>query len=1047
MILREQIHPIVQKALYRKIDALNRVKVGDINGNNYFNLGNLNILEPATEPGTNPVEQMLSRGCWTKVSAAVFGTKKIKNIDVDTETIVYLSSYRDKKGNLINQPLSFRNGFNEKNYSDSMLKGHAGITSITSDYKNFFIKESVVNFICPDPETFQDINDVFLKHGQYVSIEFGWGIESSKEMPKLDSDELRKLNENIRARNLKGAGNYQCLVGLVSNFTFDQRADGGYEGSFTVISAGKNILYSSIPTGNLQDNVTFAQRKKIAQGEDATQVQKQDWELLRTSFATFNAAINNLDGVVDEHLSKVIEPELDYTTEPTNQGQINFQNALNANRKKKDYEVEGGGPSTRTRAVQNVYSSQARSRPGSVLYYYKDGAMRLQANTGTKGGKLDDVKRFVSWGWFEDYILNSFFSYELKGGVKLGEIRSTTVRESSDKVREELSNKCQTSNNLSSMGLDSIILPGKTITPKKKIDLDDLPILNTLEALGLTQSEISGTENNDDTVSIQGVEFQKREKVMNQKTAININRLNTILRVFDKTFKRFEKQDITITETKQETKQDITDPETNKVTGTITETTTTAENTGQHGFIRNMVFNIDYITESFTGVSSLEIGLRKFWAKVAGEYGGFWNFAIVNDENNSGKIGIVDTYYNPQLDLPTMLENRSKRSDFINYKRKKDVTMLNDTTDKIFTFPLYSKDSIVKDFSIGINLSAEAVSLAVYGSNSDADLGGDSNKGISEPGIRAYSLLLNKNFNPEVKGSRTNGSSTVMSGIETPLQENGKGYASTIQQFRGLEPLKKGEGINFSEITDIKDDTHKILTDLLEKESTEDPNQTNVVYDIDTLDPNFKTYFVYNPKTGTLKDSFKQFMISTINKSENPNVDSNYTRLKPIIPIDLDLTIDGIGGLKPGDLFRVDYLPQPYRDFCYFIIFNVSQEITTGGWSTKIKAKAIADFEKLRSPLGSAYQVKGKEKEEPENENVVVLENFLDFAIQDEIDRIKRRARDSQNLSGTSFFPAGNVIKKVLGITTNNTYTNDEVVSINPSYASNTPEDSGTTIG
>ena len=80
-------------------------------------------------------------------------------------------------------------------------------------------------------------------------------------------------------------------------------------------------------------------------------------------------------------------------------------------------------------------------------------------------------------------------------------------------------------------------------------------------------------------------------------------------------------------------------------------------------------------------------------------------------------------------------------------------------------------------------------------SHSDKEIGGDSNKGISEPGIRAYSLLLNKNFNPEVKGSRTNGSSTVMSGIETPLQENGKGYASTIQQFRGLEPLKKGEGI------------------------------------------------------------------------------------------------------------------------------------------------------------------------------------------------------------------------------------------------------------
>ena len=107
-------------------------------------------------------------------------------------------------------------------------------------------------------------------------------------------------------------------------------------------------------------------------------------------------------------------------------------------------------------------------------------------------------------------------------------------------------------------------------------------------------------------------------------------------------------------------------------------------------------------------------------------------------------------------------------------------------------------------------------------------------------------------------------------------------------------------------------------------------------------------------------------MLSSINKSENPRNESNYTKLKPIIPLDLDMTIDGIGGLKPGDLFRVDYLPQPYTEFCYFMIFNVSQEITTAGWSTKIKAKAIADFERLRSPAGVDYQIKDGD-DQPEN--------------------------------------------------------------------------------
>ena len=39
---------------------------------------------------------------------------------------------------------------------------------------------------------------------------------------------------------------------------------------------------------------------------------------------------------------------------------------------------------------------------------------------------------------------------------------------------------------------------------------------------------------------------------------------------------------------------------------------------------------------------------------------------------------------------------------------------------------------------------------------------------------------------------------------------------------------------------------------------------------------------------------------------------SNYQLNKTIIPLELDMTIDGVGGLKPGNLFRIDYLPKIY---------------------------------------------------------------------------------------------------------------------------------------
>ena len=1063
MILREHIHPYIQRALYRKIDGLNRIRVGDINATNFFQVGDLDILEP--RDASNPVDQMLSRACWAKVSTAIFDEEfnydkaesrfqaakkqslKIGGEEPEREEpndiMVTLSSYRDDDGNLVNQPLAFnKNPYtSSKNY---MFRGHAGITSISSEYKNFFIKESVVNFICPDPEAFQDINDIFLKHGQYVAIEFGWGIEPDKTMSGLNSTKLRELNENIRVRNLKGSGNYQCLVGLVSNFTFNQRTDGGYEGSFTVISAGKNILYTGIPTGNLEDNVTFAQRKAIA--ADGTDEQKQDWELLRKSFATFNAAIENLDSVVDEHIGDNIENvELHFTGAQSAGAEREFRRRLDE-AKKEDVAGQDPGlyqpvfgayqPLTGTNVEVFLEETKGKTK-GSVLSFYKDGAMRIDSNSMVKrGGELNGVKRFVSWGWFEDYILNSFFSYELKTGIKLNEVRSTFASKPIDsdedggqkKQKFEFeSNKCQTSFSLSSLGLDSIILPGKTILPRL-IDLNTLDqeenFLNTYEVVSeFTKEQIAARE----VVVVNGVAFKFKKKKMDDKLANNINNLTTMFRIFDTKFKSFEPQD-------------YEKPNDNGayVAGFL------LRNKGTHGRIRNMVFNIEYIQEAFANVSSLEVGLRKFWAKVSGDYGGYWDFGIANDEVNSGKIGIIDLHYNPQPDLPDMLENRSKRKDFINHQKKKDGEILTDGTDKIFTFPLYSKDSIVKDFSLSVNLSPEAVTLAVYGSHSDRDIGGDSNKGLSEPAIRAYSLLLNKNFKFRVgdrKGTKAFGASSIISGIKTPLQENGKGYASTIERPEDMatrdfvKPLRKGEGIHFMGINDIKDDTKKILTDLLEKESTEEQHDTNIFYDFNVEAPNANNvhrqkYFVYNVKSGILKDSFKQFMLSSINKSENPRNESNYTKLKPIIPLDLDMTIDGIGGLKPGDLFRVDYLPQPYKEFCYFMIFNVSQEITTAGWSTKIKAKAIADFERLRSPEGVDYQIKDGD-DPPENKKPndnIVLREFLDFSILDEAQRIKERNQQltnkmfySPDFGGNTIFDLGGTSPIPEGTQTNNT--------------------------
>tara|TARA_B100001564_G_scaffold110637_1_gene91695 strand:- start:68 stop:520 length:453 start_codon:yes stop_codon:yes gene_type:complete len=61
------------------------------------------------------------------------------------------------------------------------------------------------------------------------------------------------------------------------------------------------------------------------------------------------------------------------------------------------------------------------------------------------------------------------------------------------------------------------------------------------------------------------------------------------------------------------------------------------------------------------------------------------------------------------------------------------------------------------------------------------------------------------------------------------------------------------------------------------------------------------------------------------------------------------MTLDGIGGLKPGDMFRVDYLPKVYRDFAYFQIFQINHSMGTSGWETKITAQMKLDLTKMKN--------------------------------------------------------------------------------------------------
>jgi hypothetical protein len=50
------------------------------------------------------------------------------------------------------------------------------------------------------------------------------------------------------------------------------------------------------------------------------------------------------------------------------------------------------------------------------------------------------------------------------------------------------------------------------------------------------------------------------------------------------------------------------------------------------------------------------------------------------------------------------------------------------------------------------------------------------------------------------------------------------------------------------------------------------------------------------------------------------------------------LAIDGIAGLRCGEFFHIDGIPEIYNINGYFQIQNVKQGISSAGWQTTIEA-------------------------------------------------------------------------------------------------------------
>tara|TARA_B100002019_G_scaffold251788_1_gene232402 strand:- start:1071 stop:4001 length:2931 start_codon:yes stop_codon:yes gene_type:complete len=857
MFFRTPISGQVQRYLFEKIDALNR------RGGNQT-LNNVGLLEPQNFEN-QPLPTMLNRMCWAKVTSAT----PIENDDGDVirfEPVRLSTSISKDNKTPINRPLSFnKNPYNiQKDYE---WRGETGITSITTETKGYYIYTSTINFVCPDPDDFdQKVLPRFLKHGRMALLEYGWSNPESVDVDFGDISEPRQMNElmeNLRERNEKGRGRYQAFVGVIDNYSYNQRNDGSYEGSFTMKSLGRNMLGQSIGETKLSDVIANVMRKS-KDGES-----KPESKVLQKSLIQFAQVMNNLNKVVQYYVG-------DETPKSYGKGKV-------------------------VREETSYYGGRTTGghKEDEVLTKYKNGALELVEVKGLNIPK--EYKTYVSWGWFEDHILNSFFSFtaDIKntdGSVSpfKTEIRSVS-HDKDDKGEYKLyKNLCRDSKNLYSIGLKHMIMPHKF----KPFD----PIIK-----------------------------EKDKKFFRNDTKLQLKQqvLDNIFR----SMKQFPQAGVD-------------------------------ENGKDRLMIRNLVFPTEYLKQNFSTAQTIEEGLKSLWSQVSMDYGGFWEFDVICDDSNSGRLSIIDIHQGQLDNIPTgFKERKSTRNDFINFGSTTPMPYKN-----IFEFPLYNKNSFIKDFSIDVKMSPEMATMAVYGTNSDIEITtGDSNRGDMDLRTRAISILANtspkKRFNKTLKDNETLIEDGVLSNLSYPVQgDDTIGTSSVLEAEREVSKLLKDTGIDFSKIPSIKDSTDEIIKKIAQKQNSDysDKSVKEITEELKSKSYWFSSgnqdLLIYDTNTLSMFDNFLVVMKYKINKSMGENDSSNYTVTIPEIPISLSMTIDGTGGLKIGDLFLVDYLPHYFREYVAFMIKGISHNVSTSGWSTTIQSFMIVDIPNVLKDFGALIE-------------------------------------------------------------------------------------------
>ena len=841
-----------------------------------------------------------------------------------------------------------------------------GVKSVEANFKGGLraIREATVQWTCWDWEELQLLSPHFLSHGHTVMVEWGWVYDANtlseihNFMTKDEAgNKIISLNafNNYRNKILESNGDFDMMVGIIKNFEYTTRDDGGFDCTTILTSVGASVIDNPQPNKDAIDpNITYNlslndnNEKAVAALREATDGGNEVDTEEKNALVDLNTSVSMKLFIkkIDEYLHSLINDN----------GITRDKDGIAYETNKYITSLQVNYPSSHKKTKETSYGTNIKGEK----FERKD--KRPEMPKGNKNVTTNVIEKriadatysdcWVRWGWFEDNILSHFLSVTSKKDVitQFRSIEKILNPDGTDSGKYE-STRIKNHNRLETTDLQSYILPGQFYPVKRQsIDIgDEFPVI------------IDG----DDTKVVKLSEIVNN----NFSSFTASDKIKTITRGTDEFTLEFpDSEGFGDIKMKQET-EEVPVP-------------------GKYGYLRNMLINTKVIKQAF-GVNTEEFTIESInvieaidtMFSLINRDLNFWSFQLVVDE--------VDTY------RAKIIDDQTTNFDFSQKTNKQKSTPEN--PNKVFFFPVWRSDSIVKRQNVTTKIPDALALTAMYGANFDklSEFSNPGSQFIDKGALIAGAMFNNQRdnhkegFDIAVRNKKSekigvkhgkDEKDNFIDDANTPLQMNGGGKG--IRQFLidNSDEMTKAYNDKLREIDgNIQAKEDKEMTKNFDL-SIAPPMLGGAFQDTEIIKKILRKAAAVPPKgtsdkgvpltgrgksarqkfvdligkkfTGTNHTGFndykvRPFVLDAISYLTTQHGKSRQIDTPVLVPFDMELQIDGIGGIYPGNSFQSSYLPTRYQNNTVFQIFDVNHTLNESGWSVTITGKMRSTIDNI----------------------------------------------------------------------------------------------------